>query len=545
MLELPHRYRAAMSRPRRTAMTRICWYAGALLLMAGCASLPRGSAGNRHPSTAMVQHDGKLQRAFTTPRHAHADESGFKMLAAGVDGLTTRLEVIDSAEHSLDLQYYIFRADVSGTLVAQALLRAADRGVRVRLLIDDGDTVKGDEKIFALAAHSSIEVRVFNPFDYRGHDTLRRGLDFLLHKSRLDYRMHNKLLIADNAVAMVGGRNIGDQYFQINPDSQFGDTDVVAAGSIIQHLSNVFDQFWNDEQSVPVRDVDGKRVTAAALDEFRRSTDVPAPLGQFHTDLLRRLATGEPFAGILAGRTPLSWAPAQVIYDSPDKYLVANGEQPGKLIYQPMQEQIDAVRKELLMVTPYFVPSAEELGLLTGLKEKHARVSILTNSLEAAPNITAHAGYTHFRRTLLQDGVELHEIKAMPGNSRGSGESKSLLKYGNYALHAKLYVFDRKSLFVGSMNFDRRSRHLNTEIGLMIHSGELATQAAARFESLIQPSNAYELQLRDSGAGKSDRLTWHTEEAGVPKVYTTEPARNAWQRLKMQTLALLPIDDEL
>jgi putative cardiolipin synthase len=211
------------------------------------------------------------------------------------------------------------------------------------------------------------------------------------------------------------------------------------------------------------------------------------------------------------------------------------------LIYKAVAEQANAVSTELLMVTPYCVPSSEELAVLKAERERHARVRILTNSLEAAPSLEAQSGYMHYRVPLLQEGVELYEVRALLGSTRGSGQGKAISRHGNYGLHAKMYVFDRKTSFVGSLNFDQRSKHLNTEIGLMIDSTELSGEIATRFDALTQPDNSYVVTLSEN----AKHLVWSTEENGTLVHYEKEPARNGWQRTKVGLLSLLPLDHEL
>src|SRR5882762_2391527 len=241
----------------------------ALLLAAGCTTLPPGAGRPRTPSSALEPSvENTLGKAFVPLAKSHGSDSGFRMLSAGIDGLTARVEMIDAAQGSLDIQTYIFRADVSGDVIARALLRAADRGVRVRVLTDDGEAIKGDERILSLAAKPGIEIRLFNPLRYRGHIRAIRVAEFLFDEGRLDYRMHNKLMVADNAVAIIGGRNIGDQYFQIDPESQFGDDDVVVAGPIVQRLSAVFDQFWNGRLAIPAQAIDKRHTSDKALSTF-------------------------------------------------------------------------------------------------------------------------------------------------------------------------------------------------------------------------------------------------------------------------------------
>lgn len=527
----------------RTVWRSIALTLGVSWLLAGCSSL-RPAADAPRPASQAIPSRPEILGDLLKKRVLGDGQSAFVMLANGVDGLAARLELIGAARASLDLQYYIFRADISGSLLAKALLKAADRGVRIRILVDDGESVAGDERLFALAAHPSVQIRVFNPFDYRGHNRAARAIDFVLHKRRLDHRMHNKLLVADNAIAVVGGRNLGDQYFQIAPDSQFGDDDVLTVGPLVPRLSGVFDQFWNHPLATPVQSLEPGHASERALATFRAATPAIRPRNAFDNDLSRRLDAGEPLAGVLDGRTPLSAATAQVVYDSPDKARV-HGAPPREAIYSEVEARAMTVTTELLMITPYFVPSPRQLELLEELCRRGVRVRALTNSLEATPDVVAQAGYGRYRKALLEAGVQLYEIRARVQGQKGTGQPQKLSRHGNYALHAKLYVFDRQSLFVGSMNFDQRSEHLNTEIGLLINSPQLAVNAAKRFDSLTQLRNAYTVELRAAPDAPAGQLVWETETDGVKTQSTREPARSAWQRFKMQVLSWLPIDREL
>ncbi len=406
--------------------------------------------------------------------------------------------------------------------------------MRIRILIDDGDTVAGDQQILRLLSHHSVELRIYNPARYRGHVKFVRRLEFVLNAGRLDYRMHDKLLVADNAVALIGGRNIGNQYFQIDPESQFADDDVFAVGQVVPELSRTFDEFWSSTLAVPAEALGRPRGVSRALK--------PAAGG---IDYAALLANGEPFNGIMSGKLPLSWAPAQVVYDSPDKKHVLSGAIPGALIVPEVEKSVRAVQSEMLLITPYLVPTDEELRALMDLRRRDVRVRILTNSLESCPEISAQSGYDKYRVPLLASGVELHEVRARLGSTRGSGQSAKISRYGNYALHGKLYVFDRQKVLIGSMNFDQRSQRINTEIGLIIGSAGLAQQTALRFESMVKPENCYTLALSPAGAPGKSRLTWRTEQGGRVIHYDQEPGRSGWQRLQARILALLPLDREL
>jgi putative cardiolipin synthase len=529
-----------------TACARSVALAVLLCSSAGCALLPPGVDFPRSTSTALEHPEQTaLGQRFAADAGKHDGGSAFRVLSSGIDGFLARAELINAAERTIDVQYYIFRQDTTGQLLTESLLRAADRGVRVRILIDDGETVAGDEQIVALSIHPNIEIRVFNPFLYRGHAEFIRAAEFALSASRLDYRMHNKLFVVDNIIALVGGRNIGDQYFQIDPESQFGDDDLLAAGPVVPKLSDTFDEFWNSRLATPFAALVAGAPAAMALDEYRVTLRAHVSAVQSGgADLVQRMASNEPLASILSGQLRLVWAQSTVVYDSPEKKRVERGEMIGKLMHRSVAATAAATRAELEIVTPFFIPGSAGMQMFQELRDKGVRVRILTNSLESTPELPAHAGYMKYRLPLLEQGVELHEVRALLGSAKGSGEAMALLRFGNYALHAKLFVFDRRSLYIGSMNFDQRSRTLNTEVGLIIESPELAQQIAARFESITAPLNSYALTLAEDGRGVQE-LVWRTQENGKSVDHDVEPSRSEWDGLKVRLLSLLPLDREL
>ena len=504
------------------------------MCVAGCAQVPV------RPPNASISH--VLADPLATRWGAHfapkdggsKDFSGFHVLQSGVDGLATRVELIRGSERTLDLQYFIFRGDSSGSLIRQELRKAAERGVRVRVLVDDGDTLTGDEKILQLDGLPNIEIRVFNPFGYRGHNQILRNLDFVLHWKRLDYRMHNKLLVADNAIALVGGRNIGNQYFQIDPDSQYADDDVFTVGAAVGSLSAAFDEFWNSDLAFP----------ATALVSHVTSPNTIDDSVSLAADYLARIDSGQPLASMLSPSAPLAWAPAWVLHDSPDKRLIERRQRPGRLMSGAVEKEIKDSRSDLVVVSPYFVPSGHELALLREARGRNNAVRILTNSLESNPEMAAHSGYAKVRIPLLQSGVRIYEIRAKLDSVEGSGEGHRLARYGNYALHGKMYVFDRHRVFIGSWNYDQRSLRLNTEIGVLIDSPSIAGDVLTRFEKMVSPQAAYEVLL-DSSRGKQPRLVWRTEMNQRDQILTVEPSRGWWQRCKAHMLAFLPLQPEL
>lgn len=507
------------------------------LTMAGCASRPPQSAGKPVSTALKDPRETKLGRQFLDLSQQHAGLSGFYLIHAGADGLAARVQIARNAERTLDVQYFIFRGDQTGTLFTEELRHAANRGVRVRVLVDDGDTERGDEHILELDGYPNMEVRVFNPFDYRGHNQVLRNLDFLFHKSRLDYRMHNKLLVSDDGIALIGGRNVGNQYFQLDPESQFADDDVFVGGPIVQAMSKSFDEFWNSDLVVPAR----------SLGHGQKPYQPPPSIPVVHgsgIDYVARINTGEPYADLISGRQPLVWAQAKLVYDSPEKQFIEKRQELGRLMSQTVEADIASTRTELLMVSPYFVPSTNELALLEKVSSRNATARVLTNSLESAPELAAQSGYDKERVPLLQSGVKLYEIRARLDSTRGSGQTAQVSKYGNYSLHGKLYVFDRQRFFIGSWNYDQRSLHINTEIGLIIDSTELAGQTARRIDAMMAPAAAYEVVLANDAPGHI-KLAWVTEIDNRKVTLTKEPSRSFWRKEREKLLSLLPLQPEL
>lgn len=508
------------------------------MLLYGCASLPPGSGAPKRLSYAYAHpEETLLGKQFGRDARRHAGDSGFFLINNGTDGLLTRLELVRKAQQTLDLQYYIFRGDNSGLQLADALLRAADRGVRIRILVDDGDTEARDDQLKRLALHPNIRMRVFNPFDYRGHSSLFRAIEFALDKGRLDYRMHNKLFIADNAAALIGGRNIGDAYFQMSPLSQLGDDDLFTVGPMVKQLSGTFDQFWNSPLAVPVEKLSDENPDADSLAFFRKKLEKSCK----RCDAER--AEGEPLESLISGRSRLIWAPARLVYDSPEKKLVEDGKMAGHLMHRVVERRLADVRHELLLVSPFFVPGRDGMAQFKAMRARNVDIRILTNSLNSTHVLIAQSGYMHYRLTLLEEGVHLFEIKAALGSSLGSGEGGKMLRYGAFGLHGKMWVLDRKSVYIGSMNLDERSERLNTEIGLIIDSPELARQVARRFEDLTRPDNAYRVLL--SYKNGRPGLVWQTREDGKIVDYGTEPASSEWRKLEVDLMTHLDVDGEL
>ncbi|MEP6998250.1 MAG: phospholipase D-like domain-containing protein, partial [Betaproteobacteria bacterium] len=377
-----------------------------LSLLAGCASLPPGSDYPRTVSTALTRPEQtRLGRQLAAAKAEHPGTSGFKLLPVGTDSFLLRMELAAAAERTLDVQYFLIQSDETGQLLIEALLKAADRGVRVRVLLDDAGSFGRDAQIRTLAGYPNIELRLFNPFAYRGNVDFVHTAEYLGNAARLNYRMHNKLFVVDNEIGIVGGRNIGDEYFQGGRTVEFGDYDIIAAGPIVNQISNSFDAFWNSPMAIPIAGLAESEPSAQDLDSYR---DV---LATHHAKMIaadapymRMLAADEPLAAMLAGKTPLAWAKAEVIYDSPEKSKVEGGEQGGRLLRQRLGEVAKQVRSELIVVSPYLVPGSAGMKFLEGLRERNVTVRILTNSLASTDMPIVHSGYQAYRAPLVGMG---------------------------------------------------------------------------------------------------------------------------------------------
>lgn len=519
---------------------------GACAALPPSATMPLTSHAARPESFALENPEQtKLGQRLEPWAREHPGRSGFRLIPGGVSCFRARLEMAALAEKTLDVQYFAIQSDDTGRLFIEGVLDAADRGVRVRILLDDSNAVGRDAEISVLTAHPNIELRVFNPFSYRGALEFMRSAEFALNETRLTYRMHNKLFVVDNELAIVGGRNIGDAYFAASDEMEFGDYDLLVAGPMVRVLSGTFDAFWNGSLAIPLQNLVVFKATQQKLDAYRES------LRKHHQALegstyARPASDGGPVADMLSGKKPIVWAHAEAIYDSPDKAKVEAGEQAGKLLRARIEHAAAAVHSELLIASPYLVPGEDGMRLLTGLRARNVRVRVLTNSLQSTDAPITFAGYDHYRVPMLQAGIELYEVRPHLGapNMPGGGSLKSS-ESTPFALHAKVFVFDRREVFVGSMNFDERSRRLNTELGVLVDSPELAQEIAQRFNAAAQPANSYVLGLGPPDAFGKPSLIWRTEENGVAVAYDKDPDVDPWLGFRVGVLSLLPIENEL
>ncbi|KVF62732.1 phospholipase [Burkholderia cepacia] len=484
--------------------------AGVLLsLVAACATHPPATTLDRPVSHALPPDTATpLRDALAAPEAAHPGQSGFRLLADGAQALQMRIALARAATKTLDMQYYIATEDTTGKLLLAAALYAADRGVRVRMLVDDLNFRDIDRVMAALNTHPNIEIRVFNPFG-ASQGMVERTANFFTRIDSFTRRMHNKAMIADNQIAIVGGRNLGDEYFSASPTLQFRDLDVLAAGPVTNDVSASFDTYWSSASSYPLRVLNHQSFDPKELDAMRDE------LG-------------------------LVWAPAEFKVDAPDKVA----QPTDAYVSPPMQRLVELTRgaqREFLAFSPYFVPHDAGVKILGDTTARGVRVAILTNSLAATDAVAVQAGYGPYRVPLLQHGVELYEFKAQPGRQR----PRLFGSRSRASLHAKAYVIDRKILVIGSMNLDPRSAHLNTELALVIHSPALAEQVAQIFARAAQPDESYRVSLVTPAGGGTPELEWTGTDDGKPAVYHVDPHAGLLRNLMTGVFMLLPVDDQL
>lgn len=483
---------------------------------------------NRSISHALVDTGGtRLGRTITPQAAAHPGKSGIVPLPDSRDAFAARVLLARAAERSLDVQYYIWHKDRSGTLLFEALRDAADRGVRVRLLLDDNNTSGLDTTLVALDAHANIEIRLFNPFVIRSP----RAIGYLTDFFRLNRRMHNKSFTADNQATIIGGRNVGDEYFDATEDVAFVDLDVMAVGPVVNDVSNDFDCYWASASSYPV-------------DRLLPPAD-PAVMAQLASaaSLIERDARAAAYVSavrnstfvreLLDGQLALEWAAVRMVSDDPAKGLGLAA--PEALLPQMLKQIIGDPASDVELVSAYFVPAAAGVDLFADMARRGVKIRVLTNSLEATDVAPVHAGYAKRRKSLLEAGIALYELQRQSPRVRARKRARLTGSSGS-SLHAKTFSVDRASVFIGSFNFDPRSAALNTEMGFVIESPELAQRIEAEFNSSI-PANAYEVRLSDAG-----RLYWIEQRDGHQMRHDTEPGTSFWLRAWVRIMSVLPIE---
>ena len=492
------------------------------VLLGGCATLDVP----REPTQALPAADSAFGRSIQAQAAPYQGRSGFRLLPNSGEAFRARAELIRNAQSSLDLQYYIVHDGLSTRMLIDELIKAADRGVRVRILLDDTASDGLDDVLATLAAHPNIQIRLFNPLQLGRGTGVTRAMGRLFNLSRQHRRMHNKLWLADNSVAIVGGRNLGDEYFDAKPELNFTDIDLLSVGPVAEQLGHSFDQYWNSALSQPIGDFASSNLSVHELGKARKKLEASLKRAQQRNPaLFQELASYETNPQLDVWRKELIWAWNQALWDAPSKVLARDEPDSHLLLTTQLASELAGVSQELILISAYFVPGNTGLVYLTGRADAGVDVRLLTNSLEATDVPVVHGGYAPYRKALLEHGVKLYELRRQPGSSGGSGPH--LFKHGmssDSSLHSKAMIFDQQKSFIGSFNFDPRSGLWNTEVGVLVDSPELAAEARKLALQGMAPALSYEPKLEQG------QIVWVTEDNGQLHTLHREPG-NWWRRL--------------
>jgi putative cardiolipin synthase len=470
---------------------------------------------------------GPAETDFWMKLAAERPGNWFDLLNTGEEAIEWRLRLIDSAVQSLDLQTFLWLEDKTGLTVLRHILDAADRGVRVRLLLDDLFTVGESDLIFAMDQHPNIEYRIYNPFGRRYDSILFREVMNAGEFFRLDHRMHNKAIVADNRAAILGGRNIADEYFGNHKEANFRDMEVLVGGTAVESISARFDDYWNSNWSIPVDripDFPPAKKPPSTLTSWLKE-EVARAQEEHHTvrhnawmSIARASASGE----------------AKLIADDPAQQNPANADELPNQLARELIAWIDRSREELILVSAYLIPTPELEAAIERAEARGVRVRILTNSLRSNNHLPAHSAYRNHLHRLIGHGADLHEVRARAKDRHMYMQSPVDDK--KLGLHAKLILFDREHAFIGSTNLDPRSLHMNTEIGIIIQSEELNARLREKLEIDFDRRNAWHLQIDSDG-----KVNWVADDAVLDEL----PVDTAFQRLEDWFISKIPIEKEL
>ena len=505
--------------------------------LGACASLPDNTGRIESQAYDDTRETTSLGRAIEDGAQGGAGNSGFYVLVNGLDAFVARAELARVAERSIDTQYYMIHNDVVGSLFVNELYRAADRGVRVRLLVDDIDQGGRDVGAAILDMHPNIEVRIFNPFGRN----VGRSFQFLTGFGKQTRRAHNKSFTVDNQATILGGRNIGNEYFNADPELAFIDIDVLSVGPVAGEVSASFDLYWNHALSYPISTLVEEQPTEAQA--VQRKQEFDAFVAQQskseymqhlrHSDLSKKLAKHD---------VKYSWGIGTVVADDPEK-LTQDTDNKEYHLSEQLRPYLESVESELIILSPYFVPGKSGVAFLETLRDRGVRVRILTNSLSSTDVSAVHAGYSRYRKAMLRIGVELYEL-----NKDLSEEEREVMKKGGIgdskaSLHAKAFVLDRKQVFIGSLNLDARSVIQNTEIGVVFESAEIAANLSDRFDQKIGQL-AFRLELQRDEQGK-EKIAWHGLVDGKQQTLYVDPYTSFWKRFGVGFMRMLPIESQI
>lgn len=501
----------------------------ALAGLGGCVELPPRPDLPDQFAIAPAQ-GGAVDDMVAGAESKHPGKSAFRLIAAGTEAFVIRMQSARLAARSLDVQTYIWQADLTGIYLGQQLLESADRGVRVRLLLDDLDARAQNDGFAAVAAHPNIEVRMFNPWVTR-QGTLRLAGEGALSFKRINRRMHNKSWIVDNRVAVVGGRNVGDEYFGAGEEMNFIDLDFAMLGPIVRDASAAFDRYWNSASAYPMEALDPDGVNEEALLKLRKRLEkyTSETGNQRYADALR---DDEVVKGMIVGNWPMQWSSKyRFIVDDPAKIMMTKRDARRTPVGSALLPLIEDAETSINIVSPYFVPGKDVTKALIEAAGAGRQVRVLTNSLVANDVAAVHGGYSRYRRPLLEGGVQLWELKPV----LGTAGSSSLFGSSGASLHTKALSTDGESLFVGSYNVDPRSTWLNCEQGVLVEDQTLTEQLDGIFATQTTGAHAWQVTLSDGN------LSWSDGEES----FSSDPKASGWQKFQAWLTRILHLDAQL
>ena len=499
------------------------------LLVGACATLPNDVA--RTTTTALPPATDTELGKIATLSSPSDELTGFRLLPVGSFALNTRVTLARHAQRTLDLQYYLIADDQTGRYLLRAVRDAAVRGVRVRLLIDDLYTSGEDPLLLGLAAYPNVQVRLFNPFPAARESLTTRFAIALADVERLNHRMHNKLFIADGVMAVAGGRNIADEYFMRSMTANFVDLDAFVTGAVVPQLSDIYDDYWNSSVVYPLEAIVHSEKSKDELQaDFERRTgpeNTPDPEPLPSNDVL---GYGPLADEISDGKIGLTWAIAFAYADLPSKIQMTDMENHNGTVQYNVISLMRNARKEVVISSPYMIPGKDGMDMIRDGRAKGVTFRILTNSLSATDEPLVHIGYSHYRSEMLELGAELYELS--PRRIKTSKRLSMMFGSSKGQLHAKLAIIDRTTLFVGSMNFDPRSAHQNTELGIIVQSPELSREVL-RLLDLDRFQSAYRLRLNPT----THEIQWLSTIGDEASVLDSEPDSSFLQRFELNIIA--------
>jgi len=510
----------------------------AVFWLGGCAHVEPIDYPDRTVSTAIADPTSTPlgRKAARITAAQLPDASGFLLLDKGEEALLWRGMLADRATHTIDAQYYIWSQDNVGTIAAERLLQAAERGVRVRVIVDELILDAEPRFLALLDDHPLVQIRLYNPSGSVGLGTTAKIMRILGDFRRINRRMHNKAFIVDGSMAIMGGRNVADEYYDLDPEFNFRDRDVLTAGPIVPHISRSFDEYWNSPWVVPIDAVVDIQTTADEREAYYRQLHEYASHPEnFPPRFNERMA--EVDGRLEAMPDGLHWGPARVIYDRPGKNPTVQSLEAFGESGRQLTELALGAERELIGETPYLIMLEGTFDLVETLRNRGVRVAMITNSMAATDGLWVHASYAFQRLKLLHMGVELFEYRPDAEDRPHLIHRYELMEEKTpVAIHAKTMVIDRQTVFIGSFNMDPRSTHLNTEIGLVIESPTLAEEVADILERDMAPHNAWRLELNSEG-----HIEWIAVRNGEPVRYQAEPDVGFAKAALFLPLAILPI----